>query len=99
MRQERPPNLFPYLYVIMVMIVVQFLAMLYVVGRVETQMSYLRGAVDRLKVPIRNEVVTVTFGMEDEGDPGIGGGYGDGKRDPRLFTVFAGKLYEMKEMR
>ena len=59
MRQERPINFFPYLYAIMVMIVVQFLAMLYLVGRIETQMSYLRGAVDRLKMPVRNEVVTV----------------------------------------
>jgi len=94
-----PSNFFPYLYAIMVMIVVQFLAMLYLVGRVETQIDYLRGAVNRLKMPIRNEVVTVTFGMEDEGDSGIGGGYGDGRRDPRLFTVFGGNLYEMRKMR
>jgi len=99
MKTERATNWFPYLYAIMVLIVIQFLAMLWLVGSIEIQMDYLRGAVNRLKVPVRNEVVTVTFGMEDEGDPGIGGGYGDGRRDPRLLTVFQGNLYEMRRVK
>ena len=100
MKPERTTNWFPYLYAIMVMIGVQFLAMLYLVGRIENELNYLKFEIRGIQAPVRNEVVTVTFGMEDEVDPfGIGGGYGDGGRDPKLFTVFNGRLYEMKEMR
>ena len=86
-----PFNPFPYLYAIMVLIVIQFLAMLYVVGRVEIQVDYLRGAVNGLKMPVRNEVVTVTFGLNQ-----IGGEYNPSDREDRLFTVFGGNLYEMR---
>ena len=87
-------NPFPYLYAIMVLITIQFLAMLYLVGRVETQIDYLRGAVNGLKMPVRNEVVTVTFGLNE-----IGGEFNPNSIDAKLFTVFRGSLYEMRKVR
>ncbi len=52
-------NWFPYLYAIMGMIVIQFLTMLWLVGDIAIQVDNLRGAVDRLKQPVKNQVVTV----------------------------------------
>jgi len=89
-----PLNPFPYFYVIMVMIVVQFFAMLWLVGDISQELIYLRASVNEIKRPIRNEVVTVTFGLNE-----TGGEYNPNNVEGRLFTVFGGKLYEMREMK
>ena len=94
MKTERATNWFPYLYAIMVLIVIQFLAMLWLVGSIETELGYLRAAITNLRTPRRNEVVKVTFGLNQ-----IGGEYNPNDREDRLFTVFGGNLYEMRRVR
>ena len=49
---------------IMVMVTVQFLAMLWLIGGISNQIIYLNDSVKRLKLPVRNAIVTVAFAKE-----------------------------------
>lgn len=54
---------FWYFYVLVAMMIVQFLALLFLVGGVSKELIYLRESVNRLKRPMHGEVVTVRGGL------------------------------------
>ncbi len=91
-------NQFWYFYILIAMMAIQFLALLYLIGDVSSELSYLRASVNQLRAPTRNEVVTVVFGLGDKytGSRVINPtDHEDMTKETKLLTVFGGKLYEM----
>jgi len=74
-----------WLLFISILLTIQFLAMLYLIGRIENQLEDIKFDIRAIQRPVRNEVVTVAFKEER-------------RVHKRFFTIFGGNLYEMRRV-